>query len=49
MDNGKGQDDSDEQSRAGVREYKGVGIMSRGRTTEMRRAGQVLESKERQG
>ena len=45
-DNGKGQDDSDEQSRAGVREQRGAGIMAKDRTTVMSRAGQALESKE---
>jgi len=48
-DNGEGQDDSDEQSRAGVREQRGAGIMARGRMTLMSREGKALESKEGQG
>ena len=49
MDNGKGQDDCAKQSRAGVREQRGAGIMARGKTTVMNQAGQALKSKEGQG
>ena len=48
-DNGRGQDDSDEQGRAGDREQREAGIMARGRTTAMNKGGQALGSKEGQG